>query len=149
MELTIKPYCRRVNYYETDKMAIVHHSNYIRFMEEARLDYMEQAGIRYEDLENSGIIMPVVSVECRYRLSLVFGDEMKIVPQLVSFNGVRAVYSYRIYRAADNALAATGRSEHCFLDEKTRKLVNLKKVFFRDDEPWQKLLEQAKNQDGV
>ena len=146
MSVSIAPYCRRVNYYETDKMAIVHHSNYVRFMEEARLDYMSQAGMHYEDMERQGIIMPVVSVECRYHLSLVFGDEMKIVTKLTTFNGVRAAYTYEIYRAEDNALAVSAKSEHCFLDEKSRRPVSLKRVLFEAYDAWRHLLDEV--QDG-
>ena len=43
----LKPYERSVFYYETDKMAIVHHSNYIRIFDEARVDYLQQAGIPF------------------------------------------------------------------------------------------------------
>ena len=55
------PYVRYANYYETDKMGIVHHSNHIRWMEEARLDYMKQSGMDYADVERNGIIMPLRS----------------------------------------------------------------------------------------
>ena len=143
MSVSIAPYCRRINYYETDKMAIVHHSNYVRFMEEARLDYMARAGMHYADLEAQGIIMPVVSVECRYHLSLVFGDEMKIVTKLTTFNGVRAAYTYEIYRAKDDALAVFAKSEHCFLDETTRRPVSLKKVLPEAYDVWMRLFDQV------
>ena len=49
--MQFKRYSRRVNYYETDQMAIVHHTNYIRMFEEARLDMMEQGGIPYDAIE--------------------------------------------------------------------------------------------------
>ena len=146
MSVSIAPYCRRVNYYETDKMASVHHSNYVRFMEEARLDYMSQAGMHYEDMERQGVIMPVVSVECKYHLSLVFGDEMKIVTKLAAFNGVRAVYTYEIFRGSDDALAVTAKSEHCFLNEATRRPVSLKKVLAEGYNTWKHLMDEV--QDG-
>ena len=124
----ILPHRRRVLYYETDKMGIVHHSNYIRYMEEGRLEYMRQAGLVYKDLESRGILMPVTGVSCRYRQSLVFDDWMSIVTTLTQFNGVRAAYRYEIYRASDGVCAATGTSEHCFLDLATRRPVSLKKA---------------------
>ena len=61
-EIEIKPYEHHVKYYETDKMGIVHHSNYIRWMEEARMDLMEQMGCSYKELEDAEIISPVISV---------------------------------------------------------------------------------------
>ena len=64
-ENPIKPYIHHAKYYETDQMRIVHHSNYIRWMEEARMDAMSQFGISYRDMEENGVISPVVSVSCR------------------------------------------------------------------------------------
>ena len=43
--IEVKPYIRRANYYETDQMGIVHHSNYIRYSEEARIELMRQVGL--------------------------------------------------------------------------------------------------------
>ena len=56
------PYRRLVQYYETDRMGIVHHSNYIRWFEEARTDFLRNNGIVYSDLEQSGVMIPVVNV---------------------------------------------------------------------------------------
>ena len=54
----MKPYEHKVQYYETDKMGIVHHSNYIRWMEEARIDFLDQIGWNYKVMEDNGIISP-------------------------------------------------------------------------------------------
>lgn len=126
---TPKPYERRAYYYETDKMGIVHHSNYIRWFEEARLDYMKQAGLLYTDMEADGILMPVVSVSCRYRTPVLFDEKVFVKVSFDLFNGVRAGYSYEIVKASDGSTAVTGKSEHCFIDEKTRKPLNLKKRY--------------------
>ena len=63
----MEPYVHKVQYYETDKMGIVHHSNYIRWMEEARIDFLERMGWPYDRLENEGIISPVIGVDCKYK----------------------------------------------------------------------------------
>ena len=60
----MKLYQHKVQYYETDKMGIVHHSNYIRWMEEARIDFLSQIGWDYKKLEESGVISPVTAVDC-------------------------------------------------------------------------------------
>lgn len=60
-------YCHKVQYYETDQMKVVHHSNYIRWFEEARTDYMSQVGVPYAEVERAGIIIPVVDVSCKYK----------------------------------------------------------------------------------
>ena len=71
-------YRHRVQYYETDQMKIVHHSNYIRWFEEARIDYLEKAGISYTGMEERGIVSPVVSVGAKYLRMVRFGDEVRI-----------------------------------------------------------------------
>ncbi len=60
-KIKVKPYEHHVKYYETDQMRIVHHSNYIRWMEEARMDLMEQMGFGYDKMEELEIVSPVLS----------------------------------------------------------------------------------------
>ena len=74
----MNPYVRAVHYYATDMMGLTHHSNYIRYMEEARIDFMEQLGFPYRKMEQDGIVSPVTSVSCRYRRSSTFGDTLSI-----------------------------------------------------------------------
>ena len=59
-------YEHKTQYYETDQMGIIHHSNYIRWFEEARMDMMEQMGMGYAEMEKRGIISPVLSVHSEY-----------------------------------------------------------------------------------
>ena len=65
----MQKYRHIVQYYETDKMGITHHSNYIRWMEEARIDFLRQIGWDYAKLESLGIISPVIAVDCKYKKS--------------------------------------------------------------------------------
>ena len=74
----MKPYEHKVQYYETDKMGIVHHSNYIRWMEEARIDFLDQIGWNYKVMEDEGIISPVTGVESKYKQNTSFGDVISI-----------------------------------------------------------------------
>lgn len=80
---------RKINYYETDKMGIVHHSNYIRYLEEARIRWMEEIGIPFEVLEENGITIPVLGVECEYKHHVSFGDTILIKVFVKEYNGVR------------------------------------------------------------
>lgn len=118
--MELKPYCRQVFYYETDQMAIVHHSNYIRWFEEARLDFMDQIGVSYRALEQRGIIIPVVDVQCSYLNSARFDDRLEIRPILTKYTGVRMVFRYEIRFQQDGSLCAAGTSSHCFLDKNHR-----------------------------
>lgn len=74
----IHEYERQTYYYETDKMGIIHHSNYIRWFEEARIDFMTKMGYPYKRLEDEGIIIPVVSVSSEYKSMVRFGDTVII-----------------------------------------------------------------------
>ena len=126
MEGNFTVYNRKINYYETDKMAIVHHSNYIRFFEEARLDMMDQFDLNYRKMEDIGIIIPVMSVDCKYIVPLCFDDEVKIHTKIIKFDGIKMEIAYEIYR--DDVLCTTGHSGHCFLD-KDMKPFRMKRLY--------------------
>lgn len=118
-DVILKPvdvYERNVFYYETDRMGIVHHSNYIRWMEEARNDFYYQTGFPFEKIEEAGIMVPVVSATCQYKIPFRFGDRFRIQVIPVLFNGVKFGFEYEIYHAETGELCAKGASEHCFSD---------------------------------
>ena len=87
-------YQHTVQYYETDKMGIVHHSNYIRWMEEARIDFLSQIGWDYKVMEDNGIISPVTSVESKYKCNTEFGDVISIEVGVEEFKGIRLKLRY-------------------------------------------------------
>lgn len=119
------PYRRLVQYYETDRMGIVHHSNYIRWFEEARTDFLRNNGIVYSDLEQSGVMIPVVSVSCQFRQPARYDDWIEIAAAPTAYNGVRLDFSYEV-RSAGGTLLATGTSEHCFMDAQRWVPINMK-----------------------
>ena len=121
----MKPYEHKVQYYETDKMGIVHHSNYIRWMEEARIDFLDQIGWNYKVMEDNGIISPVTSVESKYKCNTVFGDVISIEVGVEEFNGIRLKLCYVMKKG--DVVVNEATSEHCFLDTEGR-IVNMKKV---------------------
>lgn len=107
---------RTVNYYETDKMQVVHHSNYIRYLEECRMDLLRQMQIDYHQLEESGIMIPVLQVGCTYKQAVRFGDTICIIPKIERFHGVKFEMSYRIISEDMKTLHTTAESQHCFVD---------------------------------
>lgn len=120
-------YTRKVFYYETDRMSIVHHSNYLRMFEEARLNYIEQTGMDYHEMEQQGVIIPVTGAELSYEKSLQYGDTFHVDVKMVKFNGVKMDFSYKLYIDGDEKPAVTGKTMHCFLDDATRMPVILKR----------------------
>lgn len=113
----IYPYERRVYYYETDKMGIVHHSNYIRIFEEARMNFLEQADMSYEKIESAGLYVPILSVECSYRKPLTFNEVFAVYPEIISFNGVKLEIEYRIISRKTGELCISGKSVQGFTDK--------------------------------
>ena len=118
--MEIVPYEHKVQYYETDQMGIVHHSNYIRWFEEARVDFLDQVDISYARMEEQGVICPVMSVECRYHSMTRFGESVRIYPRIERFNGIRLIVTYEVKDKETGELRCTGRSSHCYLDDKGR-----------------------------
>lgn len=124
----MRPYRHKVQYYETDQMKVVHHSNYIRWFEEARIDYMESLGMPYEDMEASGIISPVISVEAEYLRMVRFGDTVSIEAKIKEYNGIKLVISYEVTDESTGMVHCRGTSKHCFLNENGRP-ISLKREF--------------------
>mgnify|MGYP003442079114 CR=1 FL=1 len=81
----MKPYIHKVNYYETDKMGITHHSNYVRFMEEARVDFLDQLGWSFDKLEAKGVVSPVLSMDCTFKKSTKFADVIECMVKVSLF----------------------------------------------------------------
>ena len=139
----MEPYSHKVQYYETDQMGIVHHSNYIRWFEEARMDYMQQLGIGYDEIEKKGIICPVLSVEAQYLRMVRFGESVTIHTKIRKYNGIKLTISYDIYDDKTKMIHCRGTSSHCFLNKKGRPL-SLKKDMPELHEIFVKGLEDSK-----
>lgn len=132
-------YIHKVHYYETDKMGVTHHSNYIRWMEEARVDFLDQIGYGYAKMESEGIISPVIGVECEYKRTTTFDDEICIRPEIESFNGIKLVIRYTMTNVATGELVSQGRSKHCFLSKEGKPL-SLQKEFSEVDRALKELV---------
>ena len=130
---------RKINYYETDRMGIVHHSNYIRFMEEARTAFLNEYELPYNLLEETGIIIPTINVNCTYKNHVTFGDTIFIKTYLKSFNGIRLICGYTGLDK-DNNTVFIAESSHCFTDNNL-KPINLKKVNLDTFNKFEKLIE--------
>ncbi|MBO7574176.1 MAG: acyl-CoA thioesterase [Bacilli bacterium] len=107
-------YQHYVQYYETDKMGVTHHSNYIRFMEEARVAFFNSVGLNYLDLEKTGIVSPVVGLNnIRYKRPSTAGDTLDIEVTVKSMTNVIFTLSY-VMKNKDTVVFI-GDSDHCLL----------------------------------
>ena len=120
-------YKRRINYYETDAMKVVHHSNYIRFLEEARIVTMDKMGLPYDKMESAGIMIPVLGVNCTYKNPARFNEVIEIDVKIKEYTGVKLIMEYVITNRTTGLICLTGETKHCFTDM-NMKPVSLKKV---------------------
>lgn len=132
-------YERKINYYETDKMGVVHHSNYIRFLEEARCCWMDDMGLPFSTLEENGITIPVLGVNCEYKHHVTFNDTIIIKLFMKEYNAVRMKVGYEVTDKKNGNIILIGETKHCFTNKELRP-INLKKVNKEFNEKFEKLL---------
>lgn len=103
------------------------------------MDAMSQFGISYRDIEENGVISPVVSVSCRYKSMVHFDDTVKIQVKVTKYNGVRLDLEYEMTDNKTGELRTTGTSTHCFLDKEGR-VISLKHEYPEIDAKFRKML---------
>ncbi|MCR5145292.1 MAG: acyl-CoA thioesterase [Lachnospiraceae bacterium] len=123
----MQAYIHQVQYYETDKMGITHHSNYVRWMEEARVNFLTQIDWPMTKLEEMGLISPVLNVNCDYKKTTTFSDTVSIMVSVKEFKGVKLFLSYEM-KDQKGDIVCTGTSSHAFLDTNGRP-VKMKKDY--------------------
>ena len=94
-------YYRKAQYHETDQMGIIHHSNYVKWMEEARIGYMSRMGFSYKKVEELGVISPVVEISVAYRKQVFFDDEIRIRVGIKQYNGISLEFNYEFLMRAE------------------------------------------------
>jgi len=111
-----------VRYAETDKMGIVHHSNYPIWFEAGRTDFLKQTGVSYSDVEAMGVMLPLYEVTCRFKSPAKYEDEIAVITRLKELTRVRLILSYEVVNVKTNALLATGETLHAFTDSALKPL---------------------------
>lgn len=111
-----------VRYYETDQMGIVHHSNYVRYFECGRTDMLKKLGLPIEQIEQTGVMLPVVAVECRYKVPARLGDTLRVVSIIDKVPMAKLVIRNEIYNPAGQ-LVCEGSVTLGFIDSVSRRPV--------------------------
>lgn len=142
--MELHPYLHKVQFYETDGMSIVHHGNYILWMEEARTDFMDQIGWSYHRAVDAGIDFAVTDVSCAYRSMTRFGETVAITMAVQALSPAKLQLSYKMVNVETGELRAEGTSSHFFYDRAKARPVALKKAL---PELWQ-LLESLYHKGG-
>lgn len=123
----MKNWTHKVQYYETDQMQIVHHSNYIKWFEEARNYLLEEIGFSYQKMEETGIVVPVLSVQADYKSMVRFGETVEIEAKVTTFTGVKLIVSYEVRDSDTQEVRTVGETKHAFLDKETYRPISLKR----------------------
>ena len=100
----------RVRYAETDQMGVVHHSVYAVYLEAARVEFLERAGLPYHEVEAQGVYFPVVELALRFRAPARFGEEVLVRTRLVHLTPRDLRFRYRVEGPA--GLLAEGETRH-------------------------------------
>ena len=105
-----------VRFSEVDSMLVVWHGHYVKYMEEGREDFGRKFGINYMLIKAKGYMTPVVKLTCDFKKSLSYDDSVIVETRFVDCDAAKIIFAFRIYRASDNELVATGESVQVFLD---------------------------------
>jgi acyl-CoA thioester hydrolase len=106
----------RVRYAETDQMGVVHHANYLIYLEESRTRFMAELGCSYAELERSGWLLPVRRAELRYRAPAYYDEELIVRTRVERLGGASLVFASEVVRATDGAPIASGQIELACID---------------------------------
>ena len=110
----------RVRYAETDQMGVVHHANYLLYLEESRTRLMAETGCSYAELERRGIGLPVRKLELRFRQPAVYDEELVVRTRVRAARAASITFESDVVRAADGAVVASGWIELACIDLRNR-----------------------------
>lgn len=118
----------RVHYQDTDQMGVVHHANYVGWLEIARTEMIRNAGISYNEVEELGLALPVLDINISYRQPAYYDDLLTIYTKITDYSPVRLEFAYEVRRTngeledeADGDLLATCSTLHMWLDKKWKR----------------------------
>ena len=110
----------RVRYGETDQMGVVYHGNYPQYLEMGRVEWLRTLGISYKEMEENGIILPVISLQLNYKKSAIYDDLLTVRTILRKRPQVRIEFDYEIYNEKKELLAEAN-TVLAFMDSKNNK----------------------------
>ncbi len=117
----------RVIYGDTDAMGIVYHTNYIKWFEAGRTEFLRQLGYPYATLEKEGLWLPVAQVVCNYKRPAQYDDVLVIRSRVKELKAATVVMAYEIYRESTGECCVTGETKHGITTPDLKPLV-LKKA---------------------
>ncbi len=116
----------RVRYGETDQMGVVHHGNYVLYLEMGRIEWLRKLGVSYKSMEKNGVILPVVSLTINYKKPATYDDVLKIKTILKNKPTAKIEFDYEITNE-NNEIITTASTTLVFVDAKTNKPIKAPK----------------------
>ena len=110
----------RVRYAETDRMGVVYYANYFVWFEVARAEWLRAHGWTYRDMEDSGVLLPVIEAHCEYRRPARYDDEIDVVAEAQLASLARLAFTYEVRVRGDVEPVATGRTVHAAVSREGR-----------------------------
>lgn len=129
----------QVRYAETDQMGVVYHANYLVWLELGRTKLIEDLGFKYADMENEGILSPVIDIEISYKMPVRYGETAIVKTWIEEYDGLRVTYGYEVL-TEKGELSVIAKSQHVCVKKESFRPVSIRK-FFPD---WHHAYEQAK-----
>ena len=125
----------RVRYAETDKMGIVHHSNYLVWFEAGRSDFCRDRGFSYKEMESDGLLMLVAESYLRYKAPAFYEDVLIIRTKVADIRSRSIRFVYEVFRPEDEMVLAEGETTHLVTDaeKKIKVIPEIYKTKLADD----------------
>jgi acyl-CoA thioester hydrolase len=125
-----------VRFCEVDSLHIVWHGHYIKYFEDGREDFGYKYGISYRDIFNNHLLTPIVKVSCEYKYPLTFGEKAIVETTYVDSEAAKLIFHFKIYRASNHEVVATGESIQVFLNENKELLLTVPPFFAEWKKKW-------------
>lgn len=119
----------RVRYGETDQMGVVHHGNYALYLEIGRTEWLRKKGISYRQMEEDGIMLPVISMSLKFKKSAFYDDVIKVKTTLKKLPSVKIEFDYEIYNESGEILI-TANTVLAFIDMKSKRPIKCPDYIF-------------------
>ena len=115
-------------YAETDQMGIIHHSVYAIWYEQARTEFFNEIGFRYDEVEKNGVMTPLIELSCEYKRPAYYNQEVEVRTKIIKLTPVKFILEYDTYNQ-ENQLINIGKTTLAWADAKTFKIINLQKKY--------------------
>ncbi len=124
-------YIHKTQYYESDQMGVIHHSNYIRWFEIGRVEFLREAGITLGELMDDGIVFPITDVSAKFLSRGRFDDVLVIETTPTALTKAKMAFDYRILKKEDETVLVTGHTQNVFTNRETGKIMRLPDKYYK------------------